>query len=67
VSYDTPIPPEKQELIDQLFEVRVLNNIPWKRLMEIAIEAEPNLTREVLQQIEANDRIVSDLMRKLTK
>lgn len=48
-----------QHLIDRIFEVRVANNIPWKRLMEIAMTHAPDETRKALAEINRNDKLVS--------
>lgn len=61
-----PIAPEPS-LIDQIFLIRVRNNIPWKRLMEIALKYAPEETRAALREINANDRKVSDLLAELVK
>jgi hypothetical protein len=57
----------EQSTIDQIFEIRMRNNIPWKRLMEIALKHAPEEARDVLHQINKNDRAISDLMEKLEK
>lgn len=56
-----------QEIIDQIFWVRVQNNVPWKSLMEIALEHAPEETKAVLREINKNDRKVSDLLGELAK
>lgn len=56
-----------EELIKRIAEVRSLNNDLWMELLQIAIESEPNLTKDVLRQINANDRTVSDLLTELAK
>jgi hypothetical protein len=53
------------EIIDQIFEIRVGNNIPWKKLMKIALRAAPDETRAVLAEIADNDGSVCRLMAKL--
>lgn len=57
----------KQSTIDEIFAIRVANNVPWKRLMEIALKHAPEETKEVLRQINANDRKISDLLGELAK
>lgn len=54
-------------LIDEIFSVRVRNNIPWKRLIEIAMKHAPDETKAALRDINANDRAISDLMTELAK
>jgi len=56
-----------QHTIDEIFAVRVRNNIPWKRLMEIALKHAPEEAREALRQINENDRAISDLLGELVK
>lgn len=55
------------EIIDLIFKTRVRNNIPWRRLMEIALEHAPDETKIVLREISANDTVVSTLLSELTK
>lgn len=57
----------EQDIIDEIFAVRVRNNIPWKQLMEIALKHAPDETREALRQINENDRVISDLLGELVK
>ena len=57
----------EQDIIDEIFRIRIKNNNPWKALMEIALEAEPELTREVLREINGNDRAISALLEKLAQ
>ncbi len=52
----------KQDVIDKIFEIRVSNNIPWRRIMEIAIEHAPDETAAVLAQVLENDREISGWM-----
>jgi hypothetical protein len=56
-----------QQRVDAIFKIRVRNNIPWKRLMEIALKHAPDETRAALREINANDRAVSDLLTELAK
>ena len=54
-----------QELIDAMFRVRVRNNAPWKKIMEIALRCAPDETRAVFREITENDSTVVNLMRYL--
>lgn len=56
-----------QKLIDEIFDVRVINNIPWKRLMEIALKHAPEEAKAALRQVNVNDRRVSELLGKLVE
>ena len=57
----------QQSTINEIFAIRVANNVPWKRLMEIALKHAPDETRAVLREINENDRKVSDLLGELAK
>lgn len=59
--------PYEQVLIDRLFEVRVENNLPWKRIVEIAMTHAPKDTRKAISEITANDRRVSEISAKIAK
>lgn len=58
---------QTQQIIDRIFAVRVRNNIPWKRLMEIALRHAPDEARAALREINENDRAISDLLGELVK
>lgn len=47
--------------------IRARNNGLWMKLMEIALETAPDETKEVLRQINANDREISSLLTELAK
>lgn len=55
----------EQHLIDEIFRVRVENNLPWKRLMEIALKHAPEEAKEALRAIHHNDQAVSDLLGRM--
>lgn len=54
-----------QDIIDAIFRVRVRNNDPWKRLLEIALRNAPEETRALLREINTNDLTISSLMLEL--
>lgn len=58
---------EEQKLINSIFSVRVTNNNPWKRLMEIAMTHDPIAAKKALREINANDKIISDMVGRLAK
>lgn len=47
--------------------IRARNNDLWMKLLEIALVTAPDETKEVLRQINENDRKVSDLLGELAK
>ena len=57
-----------QELIDEMFSIRVKNNIPWKAVLELAIQhAPPAAVSAVLAEINENDLRVSRLLTMIVK
>jgi hypothetical protein len=58
---------EQQSIIDTIFAVRVANNMPWKRLMEIALRCAPEETKAALREINENDHAVAKLVEQLIK
>lgn len=66
ITTHTPLTAE-QSIIAEIFSIRVKNNVPWKRLMEIALKHAPEETRVVLREINDNDRKVSALLGELAK
>lgn len=58
---------QEQELIDAIFEVRANNNIPWKRIIEIAMDHAPEETKRALRQVNQNDRLISHYVEQMTK
>jgi hypothetical protein len=57
----------EQEIIDKIFAIRVRNNVPWKRLMEIAMKHAPEETKAALNEINQHDHDISLLMGVLSK
>lgn len=55
------------EIVDLIFKTRVRNNIPWRRLMEIALKHAPDETKIVLREINANDAVISTLLAELAR
>lgn len=56
-----------EEIIDRITAIRTRNNVQWMRVLEIALEHAPEETKQVLKDINDNDRAISDLLRDLTK
>lgn len=59
--------PQDEELIDRIFQIRVVNNLPWKKLIRIAFRYSPDEARAALREVNDNDKRVSDLVGELTK
>jgi hypothetical protein len=58
----------KEELIDEIFTIRVRNNVPWKKLMLAALKyAPPDVVANIVHQINENDLQVAHLMSELEK
>jgi hypothetical protein len=56
-----------EEALDKVFEIRVANNNPWKKLMKLALRVAPREARDLCIEITENDLRVSHLMRELEK
>jgi hypothetical protein len=54
-----------QEIIDKITQIRMKNNFPWMKVVEIALECAPDRTRQVLREIYVNDSDISGLLRDL--
>lgn len=59
--------PQEQNIIDAIFDIRIKNNIPWKKLIEIAMTHAPEETKNALREVSQNDLHISDLTWELTK
>ena len=55
------------DAIGKITSIRARNNDLWMRLLQIALEAAPDEAKEVLRQINENDRAVSGLLGELAK
>lgn len=54
------------DTIGRISDIRVSNNRLWMKLLEIAMQADPDRTKAVLREINTNDRKVSTLLERLT-
>jgi len=52
-------------LLDRVFEIRRQNNIPWRRLMELALQHAPEEAKAALREIADNDVQVAAGIRDL--
>jgi hypothetical protein len=52
----------KDVIIEKIEEVRRINNSCWMQLLKIALDADPEHTKEVLALINKNDKIISNYM-----
>ncbi len=55
-----------EQLLDRIFEIRRQNNIPWRKLMSLALKHAPEEARAALQEIMVNDIQIAALVRDLT-
>src|SRR5260221_13370484 len=53
------------ETIGKISDIRMSNNRLWMRLLEIALDSEPELTKDLLRQINENDGKISALLAEL--
>ena len=56
-----------KDVIEEIARVRARNNGLWMSILEIALEAAPEDTKEVLREINDNDRAISAMLRELTQ
>lgn len=59
--------PADKDLLDQIFETRRQNNIPWRQLMELALQHAPEQAKAALREIADNDVMVAAGIRHLAK
>lgn len=57
--------PSTEEIIDMVAGIRAQNNGLWMAILQIAMEAAPNATREVIKMINKNDAKVTEWLGKL--
>lgn len=57
---------QEQNLINAIFGIRIRNNTPWKKIIEIAMNHAPEETKRALRDIGDNDQAVTDLNRILS-
>jgi hypothetical protein len=54
-------------IIQQIENVRKINNKYWMKLLEIAFKYAPKQSKKVMKKININDRKISSLISKLSK
>lgn len=54
-----------EEIIDRISTIRAKNNVPWMKVVQIALKHAPAETREVLGEILTNDMMVCKQVRNL--
>lgn len=50
---------------EKVRKIRAMNNDLWMAVLETALRAAPEETRQILKMIEINDRQISECLRKL--
>jgi hypothetical protein len=55
----------ESKILDQIRDVRTLNNTLWINVMRVAMKHAPAETKKLIQQITTNDRKVSALTARL--
>src|SRR5215510_9527571 len=60
-----PMTVSDKMLLDRVFEIRRQNNIPWRRLMELALQHAPEEAKAALREIADNDVQVAAGIRDL--
>lgn len=55
-----------EQTLDRIFEIRRQNNIPWRKLMALALKHAPVEAKAALREISDNDIQVAALTRDLS-
>jgi hypothetical protein len=56
-----------EEMLDRIFEIRRINNKPWRRLMSLALKHAPKEAKAAIREIADNDTYVANKMRDLSE
>jgi hypothetical protein len=56
-----------EEMLDRIFEIRRANNIPWRRLMFLALKHAPEEAKAAIREIADNDIQVAAQLRDLSQ
>lgn len=56
---------DSRHLIERIEIIRAKNNANWMQVLKIALEVDPDRTRDVLYRIIASDEAVTHEMRQL--
>ncbi len=54
-------------IIKQITNARKKNNINWMNLLRISIKYAPSKSKKILENINKQDKKISQLLRKITK
>lgn len=54
-------------LVNKMKDIRVNNNDLWMRLLEIALESNPEETKKIIKQIASNDNKVKNVFMEILK
>jgi predicted transcriptional regulator len=54
------------KIIKKIENVRKKNNVQWMNILRIAIKSSPKETKKVINKINTNDKIISQLVSKLS-
>jgi len=56
---------KKTNIVKKISDIRSKNNINWMNLLKLALTYAPNETKKVLNEINKNDKKISQLVKKL--
>ncbi len=54
-------------IINKISDARKKNNLNWMKLLKLAIEVAPTRSKKILNQINIQDKKISELVNKLSK
>jgi hypothetical protein len=56
---------ETEDIIDEITEIRRVNNLQWMKLVKICFESNPTEAKKIFKNITDNDKKINELSREL--
>ena len=54
-------------LIDQVKKIRARNNVNWMNILNLAFKYAPKESKSLMKKINSDDKIISNILKKLGK
>ena len=55
------------KIINQIQKVRTKNNVNWMNILRVSFKYAPSEAKKIIEDINKNDKEISNLINKLTK
>jgi len=55
------------KIIDQIEKIRSKNNVNWMNVLRLAFKLSPQEAKKIMKKINYDDKLISELLNKLTK